>query len=215
MVGVSYISAHQAKSTGKITTQGVTTSIHAAMLSMKAPWMVAPYRTDVLISVQRAMAAGQENQHLFPQALHLKLAGTEEDRKFVPAKAYVNSVMAASVGIIGIAVATFDESKRIPEVVVKSLASLSGTLYRAGNASDEAADTLSETVLNNKVNREADPIMIAEIIASATGKGSVQDSAKKIIDLHNRTVTSGIRRTPMESGGRPGGRLRGSSPQYV
>lgn len=133
----------------------------------------------------------QENTHLFPKSVQFKVVGSGESESgyaFPPTKAYVNAVQTAVIGMIAVAVVTFiqeTDADKIPYVVKHSLASITGNLYSQRTPNDEAVDTLAETQMSHKSNREADPFMISEVI-SKTAKGDVQAVAKKVIDAYNR-----------------------------
>lgn len=184
--GVCYIYAQQAKSTGKIPNQGLTSTIHASMLSMRTSWMITPYNPDIVEGVHACMKAMQENTHIFPKSMQLNVSGT--DAGFGPAKAYVNAVMLAVVGMIAVGTVTFAaeaSAGKIPNVVLHSLATITGNLYVRKGANEEAVDVLAETILAHKANREADPFLMAEVISHTCTLENLMANAKKIIDKFN------------------------------
>jgi hypothetical protein len=178
-----------AKANGKVMTQGGSSTIHASMLSMTKSWMITPYNPDILEGVQACMRAMQENIHIFPKSIQLKVAG--KDAGFAPAKAYVNAVMVAVAGMIAVGVVTFaaeNPAGKIPSVILRSLATINGNIYSRKTANEEAVDILADTTKEHKVNREADPFLMAEVISHTCSLENLVTNARKIIENFNRQV---------------------------
>lgn len=188
--GVSYIYAQTARTRKTVTNPGVHTAIHASMLTMNTGWLLKPYASDIRDGVQACIQALQTNTHLFPKSVEFKLvAGPGGESVFSPTKAYANALSAAVIGMIGIAVVTFlarNPAHKIPGVVTHSLANISGSLYSQGTPHEEAVTTLTETQRAHKLNREMDPIMLAEMIETLAGSVDKQAFSKKVIDSFNR-----------------------------